>query len=405
MSVCPAIPADAGLVRDILLSVDCEVRLYALAGYAALTGAHSPLPAALTAMMTIYMALLGYRLLFAADGARLSDTPLIAVKLGVILTLTLSWSAFQTLVFKVAADAPLQIARVISRPMAAGGAIHADDPLGAIQGAYDELTADAADLGRQAGQAGETPPLPSDPATAAGARASGPRAMTATALWRASGALLAGTVGVLAVATIAIGVLTAVGPLFIALFLFEETRGFFVGWVRALVAAMLAMSVSWITTSLLLVVLSPRIETLARQRAANAIGLDTAAAAAAIVMIFAAAQALMVVAALLVAGGFQLRRRAAARSPDDRLRSAGLRPANGVDAPPAVRVQSVARALERPSPTLAAVRRAGGAGAPGMVGRDAPAGEATPRAARLGESPGRALIVRERLRPAPARRA
>jgi type IV secretion system protein VirB6 len=403
MSVCPAIPADAGLVRDILLSVDCEVQLYALAGYAALTGAHSPLPAALTAMMTIYVALLGYRLLFAADGARLSDTPLIAVKLGVILTLTLSWSAFQTLVFKVAADAPLQIARVISRPMAAGGAIHAGDPLGAIQGAYDELTADAADLGRQAGQAGETPPLPSS--DAAGARATGPRAMTATALWRASGALLAGTVGVLAVATIAIGVLTAVGPLFIALFLFEETRGFFVGWVRALVAAMLAMSVGWITTSLLLVVLSPRIETLARQRAAHAIGLDTAAAAAAIVMIFAAAQALMVVAALLVAGGFQLRRRAAARSPDDRLRSAGLRPANGVDATPAVRVQSVARALERPFPTLAATRRAGGAGAPGPAGRDAPAVEATPRAARLGESPGRALIVRERLRPAPARRA
>jgi len=66
--------------------------------------------------------------------------------------------------------------------------------------------------------------------------------------------------------------------------------------------------VCWVTASVLLVVLAPRVEALAEQRAAHAINLDAAAAASAIVLIFAAAQAALIIAGLVIAGGFRLGR-------------------------------------------------------------------------------------------------
>jgi type IV secretion system protein VirB6 len=402
MSLCPAAMADAGLVRDILTSVDCHVQIYALAGYAALTGPHSPLPAALTAMMTIYVALIGWGLLFGAQGPRLSETPLIAVKLGVTLTLTLSWSAFQTLVFDFDQGAPLQIARVISEPMALAEPGRAGDPVAAIQAAYDELTADSAELSRKAVLAGAgVPPPGQGGSTAPGAQA---QAAAAAALGRAAGALLASTAGVLAVAIIATGVLTAVGPVFVALFLFDVTRGLFAGWLRALAAAMLAPLVCWVTTSLLLVTLGPRIDSLAQQRAAHAIDLTTAASAATLVMIFAAAQGLLVLVGLLIAGGFQLRpgRNATVFQPTDQaqVREARARIALST------RAQTSAREAARPG-----ARPGGGGFVMGRAGAAAPAGRdgtdavAPPRAGRLGEAYSRAMVMREWGRPTPERRA
>jgi type IV secretion system protein VirB6 len=208
MSACPTTPFDVGIVRDILGSVDCNVQLYSAAGYHALAGPGSPLPAAMTVLLTIYVALLGYRMLFAVEGIRLAQAPLIALKIGVILALTLNWSVFQTLVFNLAAQAPLEIGRVISRPMANGGPSLASDPVQGIQTAYDELNADAAELAKKAGQTAlltGQPPSQASPGAAPG----GNEAATASDLRRAAAALLASTAGVLAMAFIATGVLTA----------------------------------------------------------------------------------------------------------------------------------------------------------------------------------------------------
>jgi type IV secretion system protein VirB6 len=396
MSACPTTVFDVGIVRDILGSVDCNVQLYSAAGYHALAGPGSPLPAAMTALLTIYVALLGYRMLFAVEGVRLAQAPLIALKIGVILALTLNWSVFQTLVFNLGAQAPLEIGRVISRPMAMGGPSLASDPVQGIQTAYDELNADAADLAKKAAQEG--------PQGLQGAMAqpvaapSGNEAATATDLRRAAGALLASTAGVLGMAFIATGVLTAVGPVFIALLLFEATGGFFTGWVRALVAAILIPMVCWVTTSVLLVVLAPRIETLAQQRAGHAINLDTAAAASAIVLIFAAAQGALVIAGLLIAGGFRLGRRAApapasataVRDTQTMLEVVEARSRAEVLAT-ALRRSSTASARE-----YATMVPASSAAAPGDV--EIPRLEAAARTVRLGETYRRRTAVGDRAR-------
>jgi type IV secretion system protein VirB6 len=296
MSVCSTGVTELGVIRDLLGAVDCNVNLYMVSGYQALTAPGSMLPQALTALLTIYVAILGYRLLFAIGAPKLSEAPLIAIEVGAVLALTLNWGAFQTLVFNVTSQAPMEIAKVISKPMAQDGGLGAD-PLATLQAAYDELIQDGQDFGRRAG--------PSALASRGG------DAAAADTLWQSANALLASTAGVLAVATIATGVLTAVGPIFVTLFLFEATRGFFIGWVRALVASMLAPMVCWITTSLLLLILQPWIEALRDQRQSAHLSPDTAASASAIVLVFAAAQGILILAGLLVAAGFQSGRRAA----------------------------------------------------------------------------------------------
>ena len=71
MSVaCPAIDQQSGLIRGVIDAVDCHTRGFAEVGYDQLTAPSSPFQAWLTALLVIYVAVLGYQMLFAAGGAR-----------------------------------------------------------------------------------------------------------------------------------------------------------------------------------------------------------------------------------------------------------------------------------------------------------------------------------------------
>ena len=84
MSVC-ATTTDLGVVRDVLTAVNCNTKSFARLGYESLTAAGSPFQAALTVALTIYVAVIGYRLLF-GNGARLADGPTIALKIAQNMT-------------------------------------------------------------------------------------------------------------------------------------------------------------------------------------------------------------------------------------------------------------------------------------------------------------------------------
>ena len=243
MNACAAIPED-GIVRGVLSTVDCQTRLYAQSGYEALTSGSPVFQTALTAILTIYVALIGYRLMFAQGSTRLSDTPVIALKIGVILALVTSWSTFQALVFDLADRAPVEIAALVSAPMqGAGGSALAASPIDGLQLAYNELSETAAAYGKLAGP------------NAKGY--SSPQAAAAEATASATVFLFVSSAGVISAATLAIGVLTAIGPVFIVLALIAATRGLFVGWVRALAAAAFPALVAWLLVVLMLVALEP----------------------------------------------------------------------------------------------------------------------------------------------------
>jgi len=291
-SACAGLVGD-GVIRGVLGAVDCETRTFAEAGYSALTSASSGFQLALTALLTIYVALVGYRMLFASNGARLSDAPGIALKIGAILALVTSWATFQTLVFDMAARAPGEIAAIVAAPLQQDNGSLAADPIGGLQAAYDQLSQSAAAFGKMAGPDAKA--------------YSSPQAAAAQALSTASGVLFMTTAGVISAATLAIGVLTAVGPVFIALFLIPATRGLFVGWVRALAAAALTPLLGWLVIVLMLAVLEPWLLALARQRQFAEFDPQTAMSTAALVFVFGAGQVALLVGACTIAFGFRIR--------------------------------------------------------------------------------------------------
>ena len=140
-----------GVIRGVLGAVDCQTRTFAEAGYSALTATSSTFQVGLTALLAIYVALIGYRMLFASGGARLSDAPGIALKIGAILALVTSWATFQTLVFDMASEAPKEIAAIVAGPAQASGASLAANPVAGLQTAYDQLTQTAIAFGKAAG--------------------------------------------------------------------------------------------------------------------------------------------------------------------------------------------------------------------------------------------------------------
>jgi len=368
MTVCHAITG-AGAVRAMLGAVDCNTQGFAQRGYEALTGAGSPFQAALTILLTLYVAAVGYRLLFAPDGARLSDAPRMALKIGAIIALVTSWSLFQTLVFDVAAKAPIEIARLISPP-GEDGLGRGSDPVGRLQVAYDQLSIEAQRFDKAAG-----------PATAANA---GQDAAAARALAAASGAVLMANAGLIAVGKIAIAVLTAVGPIFVALFLFSQTRGLFVGWARALTAAALIALTAWVLAILLVNVLDPWLAALVRQRQEKVLDPETAVTAASIVLVFAAGQVALALAAGTVALGLRLpgTRTSAAQSPG-RTRGAAPEPsANELISRPALLADQLRRQAAQPA---RASLTAAALATPGVAARSWRGAETERQATHVGE--------------------
>ncbi len=288
MSSCTAV-TDMGVVRDVLTAVDCNTRNFAQVGYESLTAANSSFQAALTLFLTIYIAVMGYRLLF-GTGARLSDSPGIALKIGAVLALLTSWNLFQTLVFDVAQRAPIQIAALISAPTV--GQVTSFDPAGALQTAFDQLSGASAAFSH--------PPKSIPDAS----RANYTAASQVLAL--AANTLFVATAGLIAMITIAIGVLTATGPLFIALFLFFETRGFFVGWVRAMAACAFGLLSTWSLTVLMLRAVQPWIIALTDVDANGIADPQTGLTAAIIVLVFCASQFGLLVIGVMIARGFNL---------------------------------------------------------------------------------------------------
>src|ERR1022692_4714270 len=133
MSACPAIDAQSGVIRGVLYAVDCQTRRFTQSGYDTLADPASPFQGWLTALLVIYIAVLGYRMLFGVGRTRLSDLLVAGLMIGAVLALTANWSLFQTLVFDVASRAPIEVVRLTTAPLHGQGSSLAANPVGALQ--------------------------------------------------------------------------------------------------------------------------------------------------------------------------------------------------------------------------------------------------------------------------------
>jgi type IV secretion system protein VirB6 len=181
---------------------------------------------ALTALLTIYIALLGYQILIGRGGLRVTELPVTALRIGLVLAFLTSWAAYQTVFFNLLFDGPREIMQVLLRPMARMGTGFNGDVYGGLEGAYATLSGAAGVYGGQASPAANI--LQGGPMLGSGI------------LWLSAIVMLLATIGVILAAKIILAFLLAVGPIFIGLFLFAPTRGLFDGWLRSTIAFALA---------------------------------------------------------------------------------------------------------------------------------------------------------------------
>jgi type IV secretion system protein VirB6 len=202
---------------------------------------------ALTVILTIYVALIAYRML--SGHGRLSGMPPRILALGLVLTFATSWIGYQSFVLNIALGAPEELAKVLLNTK--GSATYAfSRQLDLI---FQAIARVALESRTAAGGEG----------AAAAAAASGALSAEGDLLWTGALMLLLGTVGVLIVSRMALALMLALGPIFIVLALFSGTRGLFVGWMKTVVMLAVAPLFAVLLGSGTLVLIRPLVSELA----------------------------------------------------------------------------------------------------------------------------------------------
>jgi type IV secretion system protein VirB6 len=331
---CAAPRGELGLVKGLLETVDCNIREGVQGGYNAFFGPGSTLSAVITVLLTLYVALLGFRLLTGRTDLRVVDLPMIAIKLGAVVLLTTSWASYQSLVFALLFDAPAEMANsllaALPLPQTATGFASGGDIFARLQFSFDQLTQSAsamalvsdepgggpnvATAGLQAGSIVLQAAPGTDPNSLKGlspiiqmrsALQGGP-AFGATALWLSAITLLVSTLGLLILAKLMLGLLLAIGPLFVGLLLFDTTKGFFEGWLKTSLGFALVPLATIVFMAGLLASLEPSLQSLAVARAENRYAIEPVLTVLVIVLTFTAVFASVIGLCTRLVAGFRL---------------------------------------------------------------------------------------------------
>lgn len=280
-----ACPVSSGIVGGLIDTVDCHIRVLAQDSFRELVGPGTTFAAALTGMLTVYIGLIGYQLLLGRGNLRLTVLPVTALKIGLIMAFLTSWAAYQTVIFSLLFDGPRELLGAVLSPMGFG-----PDVYDGVESSYGALSSAAAVYGSQA-----------DPS--ANILQGGPM-LGSGLLWLTAMGLLLVTVGVILAAKIVLGFLLAVGPVFIALFLFDSTRGLFDGWLRATLAFAIVPVAANVFGAAMVIMMSPFLATLTENAAIDVFDMGPIVTIGLIVSVFAIVMVMALRATATIAGGF-----------------------------------------------------------------------------------------------------
>lgn len=298
---CGGLPSNS-FVGGVLDYVDCQAQAIGAGGYQALAAPGSTLSLVLAGLLTLFIAFIGYRLLF-GESLTVRDGVLAMLKIGIVLALATGWPTYRTLIYDVALKAPAELAGEIGAPSALPGAG------GGLVARLDYADRSFLALGilgtGETSGAQQNPNAPPQPGLQPGQRL--PLAsFTELMLGGARMLFLAGAIGALALVRLVAGVLLALGPFFIAFLLFEGTRGLFEGWLRVLGAAALGALGSAIVLGVELALIEPWLANLLAIRVAGYQTPGVAVELFVVSLVFAGALAGMLYAIARVAYGFKL---------------------------------------------------------------------------------------------------
>src|SRR3954465_8843817 len=139
MALCSA-QEGAGLVAKLLDGVDCNMRLFSELGYRGLTAPGSTILVALTILLTIYVGVIGLKLVLGWAPLRVGDFTVAALKIGLVLVLATDWPSYQRLVFDALFQGLEQLAAAVVHNVVSS---EIAGPFVALQAAFDELQASA----------------------------------------------------------------------------------------------------------------------------------------------------------------------------------------------------------------------------------------------------------------------
>lgn len=220
-----------------LRGIDCAATEMAQAAFGRLFTSDGVLGPAFTILLVLWMGFLGFALMTGRTRIGLNSLTPRMVTLVLVITFATSWLAFQSVFWNLAVGAPDEIAGVLMGTDGSATMIFADK-LDVVMGALMEVSGGDA--------------MPKDTSLFS------PPGL----LWAGGTMLLLGTVGILATCKIALAILMGLGPIFIAMALFDGTRGLFVGWLKGVVMLALAPLFAVLGGSLMLEIAAPVLSTL-----------------------------------------------------------------------------------------------------------------------------------------------
>ncbi|MDG6077781.1 type IV secretion system protein [Erythrobacter litoralis] len=261
-------------VAAALRGVDCIAGEASAAAFGRLFAPGGSLGTVLTLVLTLYIAIFGFLLLTGRTNIGVRALVPRMMTLGLVLTFATSWVAYQSVVWNLAVGTPDYLAGVLTGTRGSATDVFAqkiDVVFTAIQEASGEGQEDIS--------------------------AFSPKGM----MWLGAMLFMLGTIGLLVTTKIALGVLIALGPIFVVMALFNGTRGLFGGWVKGVTMCALAPLFAVLGGSVMLELAVPILSALTAQP-----GIVPAQAGMAFFMIGAVHVALMIlvlkVAGTMVAG-------------------------------------------------------------------------------------------------------
>lgn len=256
MNNCAITPSDLSYLSGLIGYFDCQAATIGSSGWLALSAPGSQVSLFSTILLTVLIALIGYRLIL-GHVPNIREGVLTIARIGVVLTFATSWEAYRTVVYDVALRAPSEIAAGI------GGAAQLPGTAGLMGDHLDVVDRQFQTLAI----AGVGGPVRFDvaqqypPPLFAG--------FHTFALGASRTAFIIGILGSLGSLRLLIGILLALGPLFFGFVLFNSTRGLFGGWIKVLAGAALGSVIVSIIVGVELALLEPWLNQLIERRNAG----------------------------------------------------------------------------------------------------------------------------------------
>lgn len=219
---CPAISiAGETSVSGSLQAMDCQIEQSVEVGYNRLFGAGGVFAETLTVLLTIYVALLAYGFLTGRTRLTVAMMSPRLVTIALVITFVTVWPAYHTIFYGLFMSGPDQVASALlgQHGSAVTNFAHV----------LDALFVRFADIAKN---------LDSVPDTGTSAVTS--MSMPVVLFWLSGLILLVTTLGLLVLTRLVLFLLLVLGPVFIVLGLFNQTRGLFNGWLRTSVLFALA---------------------------------------------------------------------------------------------------------------------------------------------------------------------